>query len=329
MMPPSPRGALGRGIGIREAAPVSLSRMNSIRDTKVLFVSSTKRSASFSVPAEALDGFKFDDHFVWLRPLGSGSFSDVYAVQHKMRPAEYYAIKRSKREFRSRGERAEYLREVQLANSMPAHANVVEYHRAWQDASFFYVQMELCPGGTLGQLLLREGGALACVAGEARVWELVRHVARGLSHIHAHGVIHCDIKPDNILLSSDGVFKIGDLGQAAALKAWNEQEGDAKYLSRDLLESKPSTAADIFSFGMVLYEVRTAESLPGSGPRWDELRSGSVPPPADCGAEMGRLLRSMMSPQPEARPSADGILDSCCAAAAAAAADRCVAAAMG
>ena len=161
------------------------------------------------------------------------------------------------------------------------------------------------------------------------MWELVRHVARGLSHIHAHGVIHCDIKPDNILLSSDGVFKIVDLGQAAALKAWNEQEGDAKYLSRDLLESKPSTAADIFSFGMVLYEVRTAESLPGSGPRWDELRSGSVPPPADCGAEMGRLLRSMMSPQPEARPSADGILDSCCAAAAAAAADRCVAAAMG
>ena len=136
-------------------------------------------------------------------------------------------------------------------------------------------------------------------------------------------------QPENILVSADGAFKIGDLGQATYLQAWDENEGDARYLSRDLLAAQPSTAADIFSFGMVLYEVRTAESLPGSGPRWDELRSGSVPPPADCGAEMGRLLRSMMSPQPEARPSADGILDSCCAAAAAAAADRCVAAAMG
>jgi len=73
-----------------------------------------------------------------------------------MRPSEHYAIKRSKREFRSRNERAEYLREVQLANSMPPHPNVVEYYRAWQDAAFFYVQMELCTGGTLGQLMQRE-----------------------------------------------------------------------------------------------------------------------------------------------------------------------------
>eukprot|EP00965_Chrysotila_dentata_P214876 6188434-Pleurochrysis_carterae.AAC.3 len=47
----------------------------------------------------------------------------------------------------------------------------------------------------------------------------------------------------------DGSFKIGDLGQAIAIKAWDDQEGDACYLSRDLLESRPSAAADIFSFG--------------------------------------------------------------------------------
>jgi len=298
-------------------APAPISRMNSIRDTKLLFVNKDQRSASFCMPGDQLSGFKFDDHFTWLNQLGSGSFSDVYAVRHKMRPDEHYAIKRSKREFHSRNERAEYLREVQLANSMPAHPNVVEYYRAWQDASFFYVQMELCTGGTLGQLMQREGLALSCASAEPRIWEIIRHIARGLAHIHSHAVIHCDIKPDNILISSDGVFKIGDLGQAAALKAWNEQEGDARYLSRDLLESNPSTAADIFSFGMVVYELRSGEELPGSGDRWIELRSGSVGPPADCGSELAEVIRGMMNPAREARPSAEEILQACCAVAAA------------
>jgi len=243
MRPPSPTRMVDswRGSGSDEAnffAP-SITRMNSMRDTKLLFVNKDQRSASFCMPSDPEGGFKFDDHFIWLHQLGSGSFSDVYAVKHKMRPDEHYAIKRSRGELRSKMERAEYLNEVKLANSMPAHPNVVEYYRAWQDAAYFYVQMELCTGGTLGQLMHREGSTLSCAAAEPRIWEIIRHIARGLAHIHSHAVIHCDVKPDNILISSDGVFKIGDLGQAAALKSWNEQEGDARYLSRDLLECNP------------------------------------------------------------------------------------------
>jgi len=177
--------------------------------------------------------------------------------------------------------------------------------------------MELCTGGTLGQLMHREGSTLSCAAAEPRIWEIIRHIARGLAHIHSHAVIHCDVKPDNILISSDGVFKIGDLGQAATLKSWNEQEGDARYLSRDLLDCNPSTAADIFSFGLVVYEVRSGEELPGSGDRWIELRSGSVGPPSDCGGELGQVIRGMMDPDRLARPSAENILQACCAAAAA------------
>jgi tRNA A-37 threonylcarbamoyl transferase component Bud32 len=365
-----------RGSGSDEASSFvpSIARGNSMRDTKLLFVNKDQRSASF---CDTDGGFKFDDHFIWLHQLGSGSFSDVYAVHHNERKNEYYAIKRSRGELRSKMERAEYLNEVKLANSMPAHPNVVEYYRAWQDASYFYVQMELCTGGTLGQLMHREGSTLSCAAAEPRIWEIIRHIARGLAHIHSHAVIHCDIKPDNILISSDGVFKIGDLGQAAALKSWNEQEGDARYLSRDLLECNPyaaashpcaprlpwlqpaprslhmahlgiqhpfspnglplpllwcvgyltprlpdarrSFAADIFSFGMVVYELRSGEQLPGSGDRWVELRSGSVGPPSDCGAELAQVIRGMMDPDRLTRPSAEKILQACCAAAAAAA----------
>jgi len=286
----------GGGEGLMRPPP-RFQKQNSMADTKMLFMRKDMHSCSYSASPGTAGAFQFDDHFEWLHKLGSGSFAEVYAVRHKMRPDERYAIKRSKHELHSRKQRAEYLREVQLANDMPAHANVVGYYRAWQDSFFFYVQMELCENGTLAQLMEREGAILRAPESEGRVWEMVRHIARGLAHIHSREVLHCDLKPgesstpprplllsslchsvapsllqslspplpyptplpppltDNILISRDGVFKIGDLGQAIALASWNEQDGDARYLSRDLLEANPSTAADIFSFGIMLFEV--------------------------------------------------------------------------
>jgi tRNA A-37 threonylcarbamoyl transferase component Bud32 len=303
----------------RDDVPPPLFRLNSMADTKMLFARKDARSTSFCAVPGSEGAFKFDDHFVWGGKLGSGSFSEVYAVRHKVRPAERYAIKRSKREFHSRKERAEYLREVQLANDMPAHPNVAEYYRAWQDSYFFYVQMELCENGTLGQIMEREVHTLPLPHAEPRVWEMALHVARGLAHIHSYQVMHCDIKPDNILVGRDGAYKIGDLGQSIACKAWDEQEGDACYLSRDLLESNPSTAADIFSFGIMLFEIKSGEPLPGSGERWDFLRTGLVPPPAGCSELLGRVMHQMMSPQPTARPTAQDVITACCNAAAEAA----------
>jgi len=189
--------------------------------------------------------------------------------------------------------------------------------------------MELCENGTLGNLIQREYQTLQLPYNEPRVWEMVLQIARGLGHIHGNDVIHCDIKPDNILISLDGTYKIGDLGQSTTLKAWDEHEGDACYLSRDLLESNPSTAADIFSFGIMMYEVKSGEQLPGSGDHWNLLRSGAVQcDPAVCGPALGQLIFSMMQPNPAARPSAPQILHACCNAQAQAAAEAAMAAAM-
>ena len=58
----------------------------------------------------------------------------VYAVRHKTRPDERYAVKVLRKEFQSRAERATYLQEAQLANVLPRHGNIVTYFRAWQDA---------------------------------------------------------------------------------------------------------------------------------------------------------------------------------------------------
>mmetsp|Transcript_44862 Transcript_44862/g.93508 ORF Transcript_44862/g.93508 Transcript_44862/m.93508 type:complete len:517 (+) Transcript_44862:40-1590(+) len=276
-----------------------LRTMNSLVDRKLLF---NRQDSEYD--------FKFDEHFVWGHRIGSGSYSEVYAVRHKSN-GEAFAIKRSKRALHSKSQRAEYLREVTLANNMPEHPHVAQYYRAWQDSNYFYVQMELCEGGTLRHLMEAEKAALMSLESELRVWEIVRHVSRGLQHIHVHAVMHCDLKPDNILISRDGSFKIGDLGQAIAIKAWDDQEGDACYLSRDLLESRPSAAADIFSFGIMIYEVKSGCELPGSGDEWDFLRSGNVPPPPTCGLELATLIHESMDPRPEARPTANSIFLKC------------------
>ena len=313
MPPPSALPAHPPSHGAQQGGAPSLVRGNSMLDTKMLFA----RSVPPLGRTESI--FKFEDHFTWLGKLGSGSFSDVYAVCLRSRPNERYAVKCSKREFKSRGERSEFLREVELANQMPVHPNVVQYYRAWQEHQVFCVQMELCAGGTLRHVMQKDGRELREQAGEHRIWEIILHITRGLSHIHTYQVMHCDLKPENILVSQEGAFKIGDLGLATSLNQWDEQEGDARYLSRDLLDAQPSFAADIFSFGMMVYEIATGETLPGHGPRWDYLRSGTVPPLTSCSAHLAQLITATMSAQPPSRPSAQQIMEMTAAARVAAA----------
>ena len=164
------------------ARPVtrSLTRHNSITETKTLFAHCAARSASFSEPSQ----FSFDSHFEWLERLGSepsfrtggncalesnhrpwthlpagGSFADVYAVKHKIRPDERYAVKVLKRQFRSKTERAAYLQEAELASTIPAHPHVVVYYRAWQDD-----QIMCACGERSGWANVRAGGLVCGVS---------------------------------------------------------------------------------------------------------------------------------------------------------------------
>ncbi|CAI5535943.1 unnamed protein product [Closterium sp. Naga37s-1] len=121
------------------------------------------------------------------------------------------AVKVSKRQFRSKGERERYMHEIESVANVPEHAHIVRYYRGWQQDSHFYLQMELCEGGSLRALL----DSLPHPLPEDQVWRFVRQVASGLDHIHSRGVLHLDIKPDNIFIDAHGNLKIGgDFGRA-------------------------------------------------------------------------------------------------------------------
>ena len=110
---------------------------------------------------------------------------------------------------------------------------------------------------------------------EVEIRGIMRDACLGLSELHSKGIVHLDIKPENILRSMQGKFKIGDLGMARLLTQIVEDhefpEGDCRYLAKELLNDDPSvpipdlTKADIFALGMVTYELIQGVSLDKNG----------------------------------------------------------------
>ena len=103
----------------------------------------------------------------------------------------------------------------------------------------------------------------------------MRNVCLGLQELHNKGIVHLDIKPENILESFSGKFKLGDLGMSRLLSQVVDDhdfpEGDARYLAKELLNDDPSTPipdltkADMFSLGITMYEIMEGIELDKNG----------------------------------------------------------------
>jgi serine/threonine protein kinase len=197
---------------------------------------------------------------------------------------------------------------------------------------FLYVQMELCERGTLK--------ALAFQLQEQQIsWpnstllRVLHDVSSALWHTHAHGYIHMDVKPSNILISFDGVLKLADFDRACRACTCAEtcqcesvcvcacecdgREGDHRYMAPELLSgSHCHTAVDMFSLGLSLLELcaRAIGELPSHGPEWHRLRRGDADVNGQhlhsCTVFFRKTVSQLLSPDPELRPSAQTVLES-------------------
>jgi serine/threonine protein kinase len=114
---------------------------------------------------------------------------------------------------------------------------------------------------------------------------VIRDVLLGLQELHSQGIVHLDIKPENILQGKTGNFKLADLGMARFLTKITEDinipEGDCRYLAKELLSRTVLNflpdlqKSDIFSLGITAYELITLQSLEKNGPEWRALREGT------------------------------------------------------
>jgi len=194
--------------------------------------------------------------------LGQGGMGRVYLALHTALE-RYSALKVLAPERVSHD--PDYLRRFQLEGRAAAalnHPNVVTTHAIGQADDYHYLEMEFVPGGSLQQYIHRHGPVEP-----VRATALVLHAAEGLAAAHRAGIIHRDLKLDNILLDCSGQPKIADFGLAkrvAAGKAARLGEslcGTPNYMAPELWRGDPaSPTSDVYALGICYFVLLTGRS---------------------------------------------------------------------
>jgi eukaryotic-like serine/threonine-protein kinase len=146
-----------------------------------------------------------------------------------------------------------------------SHQNVVAVFDQGADGPFLYLAMEFVPGRTL-KMLLRDSGRFA----PATALEIMAGVLDGLAAAHASGIVHRDVKPENVLVTADGRLKVADFGLARALSAAGHTRsglliGTVAYVPPEQVTGGPTgPAGDVYSAGIMLFELLTGR-LPFTG----------------------------------------------------------------
>lgn len=205
-----------------------------------------------------------NDRYVLVRKIGDGGMADVYLAMDSVLNREV-AIKIL------RGELSldpvsllRFQREAHAASEI-SHPNIVEIFDVGEDNGKHFIVMEYIRGITLKQLIVKRGG----LEKEEAV-SIMKQVASGVVVAHQHGIVHRDIKPQNIMIKDDGSIKIMDFGIAIAgdalqLTQIDSVMGSVHYLAPECGRGEVASAqSDIYSMGIVFYEILTG-SVPFRG----------------------------------------------------------------
>ena len=251
-------------------------------------------------------GQMLDNRYEILEVIGSGGMAVVYkALCHRLN--RYVAIKILRDEYANDPEFREHFRAESQAVAMLSHPNIVAVYDYSRDLSCQYIVMELIEGITLKQYMLKKG---------ALNWNEALHfstqIAKALSHAHSKGIIHRDIKPQNIMVCKDGSIKVADFGIADLETdddgSAQETMGSIHYISPEQAHGEGSdTRADIYSLGVVMYEMLTGR-LPYDGETMEAISvqrmSGALTPPGEIKPDIPLRLEDITLRTMEADPDA-------------------------
>ena len=239
--------------------------------------------------------------------IGAGGMAVVYkAMDHRLN--RQVAVKIMRQEMAEDEEfRRRFLAEAH-AVAMLSHHNIVAIYDVSRSNNMEYLVMELVDGITLKQYMERRGAL-----GWREALHFSRQIARGLKHAHERGIVHRDIKPNNIMLLRDGTIKVADFGIAALENEASESKGQAigsvHYIAPEQARGEnPDARSDLYSLGVVMYEMLTGEKpFTGSTPgeiAVKHMNATPVPPhekAADVPEELERITLKAMSADISAR----------------------------
>jgi serine/threonine-protein kinase len=207
--------------------------------------------------------------------------------------------------------RERFTREARMAAQL-SHPNIVGVFDVGEEAGVPYLVMEYVESETLADLMAR-----SAPVDPDRAVDLVLQVCAGLAQAHSAGLVHRDIKPQNILVRSDDTVKIADFGIARPLDATQLTLagtilGTAAYLAPEQALGEPVTgAADIYSLGAVTYELlsgRPPYTFESLADLTVKQREGPPPPIQGVEAELEQIVLRCLAADPESRPESAAAL---------------------
>ncbi|KAJ5368804.1 uncharacterized protein N7496_008564 [Penicillium cataractarum] len=210
------------------------------------------------------------------------SFSSVFSLPSNGRQSptdvarQVWAVKKSRLPYTGLKDRERRIREVDILKELVNSDHVVNFIDSWEEHRHLYIQTEYCEEGSLDVFLAQAG--LKARIDDFRIWKILLELALGLKHIHDKGFIHLDLKPANVLVTFEGVLKIADFGMATRWPAERgfEGEGDREYIGPEILMGCFDKPADVFSLGLIMFEIAGNVELPDNGVSWQKLRNGDM-----------------------------------------------------
>ncbi|KAI3660423.1 hypothetical protein MP638_002506 [Amoeboaphelidium occidentale] len=281
----------------------------------------------------------FNQNYFVEKTLGKGEFAEAFLVTRVKGEGQnsLCVIKRNKQIYHGSKDRKRKLEEVEILKELSSNDRIVKLYQAWEQRGILYMELEYCDLGNLSQY----SSALSRSFTEDETLYLFTQLVQGLSFIHSKDVLHLDIKPSNILITSNGTddpnasmpfsIKVSDFGMAVSRTSEEfldhlsssftrsiigiDREGDRVYVAKEIItESKYSVKCDIFSLGLTMLETSFNVLLPCEGSLWHTLRDQEfhIDPnqvrlmPAN--EKISSIISLCMNSNPVSRPSADEIL---------------------
>ncbi len=250
------------------------------------------------IPRPLRRGEAFDGRFEVIELLGIGGMGEVYRVRDRRRDKEVALKILTRALLDDPAARTRFGREVNLAMEL-THPNIVRVHDVGDAAGRPYLHMELVEGTTLRARLAKG----ACPLPEAL--SIARGFLSGLAHAHQRGVLHLDVKPENILLARSGEVKLADLGLARGIgldgmRSLLTGAGTPHYMAPEQMKTgeEIDARADVFAAGVVLYEMLAGEPPIGA----------FEPLPESIPERLRAAVQRCLSPRRDRRPADAGEL---------------------
>ncbi len=255
------------------------------------------------------EGALLNGRYQLLEKLGSGGMADVFRARDTVLD-RYVAIKVLRKDYSGNDNFQNQFRLEARSAANLSHPNIVTVHDFGFADGLLYIVMEYIPGKDLKQLI-RERGRFSIEEGV----RLIVQACAGIGYAHRAGLVHCDVKPHNMLVSKDGRLKVTDFGIARALATILPEEradivwGSPLYFSPEQAAGEPPTpASDVYSLGVVMYETLSG-TPPFTASTADELARLHIsarPIPIreyipDIPSALEEIIMKVLSKEPSAR----------------------------